>query len=366
MNELASAIHTLIETHERFLIATRPQAQRNVIFAREALRFALATRGAKAIALPELSPSHTSEWAGILPPKTPASIPAKIIISLPKNKTKEVQYKEHDDTTTFVITPKEKMDAKDITVREELPEVDVAFFFFPYEDSFRNEVIKHVSLPSKEKMVFLLENEKTMAEKIYTISESTTFRPEEEIVWATLLYCSLVLETDNFRIKTNADSFHLAEQLVKRGANTDALAALEEQKEGDGGRNLSYAQILGRALARTQVDEATHSSWTFLTQKDFQKSGIQSDKKEVAVKDVLEYIERIVPRVETSFLLWEGNPHVSCIIKSKNNAFISRCAATDSFSCARTVCRGEDFSSFTHAELKIRELLKETKYDTIM
>ncbi|MDP2676902.1 MAG: hypothetical protein Q8O83_04420 [bacterium] len=365
MNEPAPAIHSLIETHQRFLVASRPQAGRAILYAREALRFSLEVKESKTITLPPLSQTHIEELGSFLPPAHKSPIPSKIIISIPREKTKEVQYEEKGDEALFIITPKEVMEPAEVLVKKELPQVDVAFFFFPYEDSFRNEVMRHVSLPSKERMVFLLENETTMAEKIYTISELTVFRPEEETQWATLLYLSLICETDNFRIKTSAGSFHLAGELLKRGANTESLASLETREHGEQ-RTLSYAQILGRALARTQVDEATHSSWTFLTQKDFQKSGIQSDKKEPAVKDVLEYIERIVPLVETSFLLWEGNPYVSCIIKSKNKAFITHCAETDSFSCGGPICRGEQFSSFTHAELKIRELLKEAKYDTIM
>lgn len=364
MDELASAISSLIDTHERFVIATRPQARRDILLAREALRFALEIKGSKTISLPALTDMFTNEWKTILPPQSAREIPSKILISLPKEKVGEICYEERADKTVFIITPKNAMREQEISIREELPEVDAAFFFFPYEDSSRNEVAKHVTLPSKDNMVFLLENEKTLAEKIYALTQSIAFRPEEELLWATLLYTSLVLETDNFKRKISPRIFSLAERLLKRRANTDAIPR-EEEKKHEGSRNLSYAQILGRALARTQVDEGTNSSWTFLTQKDFQKSGIHTDKKEGAVQDVLAYIERIVPRVETSFLLWEG-PNISCVIKSKDKKFISQCARTESFSCTDTACRGENFSTFTHAELKIRELLKEAKYDTIM
>lgn len=364
MDELASAISSLIDTNKRFVIATRTHARRDILLAREALRFALEIKGAKTISLPALTDMFTSEWKAILPPQSAHSIPSKILISLPKEKVGEIRYEEQTDKTVFVITPKNAIREQEISIREELPEVDAAFFFFPYEDSSRNEVTKRVSLPSKDKMVFFLENEKTLAEKIYTLTQSIAFRPEEESLWATLLYASLILETDNFKRKISPRIFNLAERLLERRAHTDAVSQ-EEEKGHEGSRNLSYAQILGRALARTQVDEGTNSSWTFLTQKDFQKSGIHTDKKEGAVQDVLAYIERIVPRVETSFLLWEGL-NISCIIKSKDKKFIGQCARTESFSCTDTACRGENFSTFTHAELKIRELLKEAKYDTIM
>lgn len=359
MDEQLETIKHLIEANETFLLATHPSADIAFLLAREALRYALNQNGKKTITTPILS-DEDAQWLGtIVPSYLEKTIPPKLIIAFPKEKPGEISYREKENEMMFIITPKEPFIKEDISIRETPPEVDAAFFFFPYTDPIYERTRETAVLPAHEKTVFLIENEKTIAEKIYAITSTLPFETtRNEAVWATLLYFSLLSETNYFKTKISPFLFSLAASLLLRGARLKDAPRLQtiSTKEPF---TLASLHILGRALARTHIDESTHSSWTFLTQKDFQKSGIAQEAKERVIEKIMARIEIMLAAMHASYIVWEGNPHIYCMVKSGNADLLMKCKSEESFVCSGAICRGGKFDTFTAAELRMRSLLKD-------
>lgn len=358
MDERLETIKHLVEANKTFLLATHPSAEIAFLLAREALRYALDQNGKEIITTPILSDAEAQLLGAIAPSYSGKTIPQKLVIAFPKEKPGEISYHEKENEMMFIITPKEPLAKEDISIREMPPEVDAAFFFFPHTDPMYERAIETAVLPAREKTVFLIENEKTIAEKIYAITCTLPFQtPRNESVWATLLYFSLLSETRHFKTKISSSLFSLAASLLLRGARLEDAPRLQTISMQEVSL-LSSFHILGRALARTHIDESTNSSWTFLTQKDFQKSGIAGEIKERVIEKIMTHIETMLSAMHALCIVWEGNPHIYCMVKSGNKDLITKCESEELFVCKDTICRGGKFDTFTAAELRMRSLLK--------
>lgn len=340
-----------MEENDTFAIATLPGACVSALFAREALRDILRIQKKKLIIFPDLPEKLKNGWNDILPPPTP-SITPKVKISIPKEKSEEVAYHEEETEAAFVVTPKGGLTLGDVRVAFQKPEVDAAFLFFNDAHPFFRQLQEYIILPQKDKMAFFGEKSHTYAEKIYTLAHD--MRATDTACWPTLLYLSLAGETEQFAISVTPNVFSIAGKLLEKGADNTHLPRLQEQE-----RRISHANLLGRALARTQIDEERNTSWTFLAQKDFLRSQIAPEEKESATSVILPQIRSRIPNVSTSFMLWEKTPHIHFCAWSKNPSVIARIATLPDVQTNEQICTGGGFENFTQAELRLRQLSQE-------
>lgn len=354
MKPVNGALKNLLENHNRFVLAAQNNSPPHVFFAKEALGTLLSGANKQFFSYPQLPQDVQNDYKDILNSSFLSTISSEIVISFPGDiPLEEARFQE--DGRSIIVTPKSKIAPSDIEIIELKPNTDAGFFFSPYTDDFVELLSVHVLVPPREKIVFFTENKRTLAEKILDVDDALD-NAHAGKTFATLAYASLAEETDNFQKGISAETFEAAKKLIELGADKDALRAAEERK-----KHISSANLFGRALARTRIDERTASSWTFLTEKDFEKTGKMFDGS-----SSLQFIKELrgtLPRTDTSFLLWESSGKIHSCLFSENKKTISFFAERlgKAGSPAHVVAGG--FSNFSEAEIKIRELLRDaTQY----
>ncbi len=126
-------------------------------------------------------------------------------------------------------------------------------------------------------------------------------------------------------------------------------------------KKMNFAQLFGRALARTRVNDDLSSSWTFISEEDFEKTGSQSFDRNIFHKISRKMDDFIPPRM-FSFVFWQEENGVYCMATSdeeskKNLVLLAEKTGAD--------LTGEyfvagPFENFSSAEIKIKQALKET------
>ena len=154
-----------------------------------------------------------------------------------------------------------------------------------------------------------------------------------------MLFASLILETDNFKNRVTEGSLNLAHHLLSLGADKKFIDEVIKKDF-----SLSFAQILGRTLARTRLNKSLQSNWAFISKNDFEKAGIKNADTSL-IRRIIKEIREIIPRQPTLIVLWEDR---------ENNVW--------ALSTAEEKNEKEDigpYKSFSEAELKIQQTLKE-------
>lgn len=357
MTSVNGALKNLLQNHNRFVLAAQDNLPLYVLFAKEALGALLSGVGKQLFSYPQLPQDVQNDYTDILHFSPHSAISSEIIISFPENASlEEVRFQE--DGRSIIITPKAKINRSDIEIIELKPDAEAGFFFSPYADDFIKTLSLHVVVPPREKIVFFTENKRTLAEKIFDVYDALD-GTYTETPFATLAYASLAGETENFQKNISAETFEAARKLIEFGADKNALRAIEERK-----KRISSANLFGRALARTRIDERAASSWTFLTEKDFEKTG-KAFVGSYPLPQFMRTLRAALPQTHASFLLWENGGKIDACLYSENEKMISFFAEHlgKSDSSAHVIMNG--FANFSEAEIKIRELLKAAKYDTI-
>lgn len=116
---------------------------------------------------------------------------------------------------------------------------------------------------------------------------------------ASALMAALEMATKHFKPqRTGITELGMALALVERGADPSAVEQalrLEEQ------RRAANPQLLGRALARSRVDEKTRTAWLTLSADDFARTGTQPDEAE----HIAEHMAECFPACERAVLMWQ-------------------------------------------------------------
>lgn len=356
-NNINRALLHILETHSRFVIASEHDAPQEVMLAKEALRALLFYSGKHFFSYPGALTALAKEYQNMVSVIPQNTLPSDVIISFPADSNiGEVRY-ENEARPSFIITPKEKFDISGILTREMLPVAEAGFFFFPYDHALTEDIARYVALPSREKIIFLAKNTRTFAEKIFDISRAAPdFKPNE--IFATLLYASLAEETDNFRENVSVRTFEIAKELIEIGANKDLIRSVSDTQ-----KNINQAHIMGRALARTQVDSKTSSSWTFLAESDFQKAHYNFFD-EYTLPYFIKTVRRALPPARASFLLWENGGNVHACVYSEDENMLSFFAGSLGKAQKNRYLVVDGFKNFSEAEIKLKEVLKDMLVNT--
>mgnify|MGYP001589556569 CR=1 FL=1 len=127
----------------------------------------------------------------------------------------------------------------------------------------------------------------------------------------------------------------------------------EEQK-------IPFAQLFGRALARTRVNDDLQSSWTFISAEDFAKTNFQYADNKIFHK-ISNKINGFFPPLPLSFVFWQEENGVYCLAaeNGEEKKFMPLLAKKMGVDAEENYFVAGPFDNFSSAEIKTKEALKE-------
>ncbi|MCH7882822.1 hypothetical protein IIA95_00145 [Patescibacteria group bacterium] len=353
MNDREGTIKEFIENGKRFLIALDPSAEEATLLASLALKKILENHDKEIFFWPPLSNTFQEKFKTIFSIRENPKIIQKIKIKIPKNiALEEIRYEEEPDALGIVISPKEPMEPDELSIEKVPYEVDTAFYFFREDEAESRKIQTPVAKPPQEKIIFLLKNSRTLSEKIHDIDETLNESLASDETVTTLLFASLIYETGHMQNAASAKTFALASALLNKGANHTAVSNIVEQE-----KDIARAQLFGRALARTTIDTGLKTSWTFLSRKDFEKT--QLEPAEDMLVALIRKIRKFIQHQPFSILCYEAS-EIGTIIFGENTAILTGMAERLGREPKSLYFFGPSFPTFSEAEIKLRELLKES------
>lgn len=356
MIEALEKIQAIIKESTTFALLSKKNCEDYKLLAKSALEKALLEKNLGVVSLPEY-PEFKNQWGAILPEQKNSPTLCQTSIRIPKNqhKVKELNYENNEDFLNLVITTENgEIDKNNIIFEPILPKADAVFCFFePNEFETSQNSEQEIILPEKEKIIFFSSNGLTYAEKISQIIK--VFAPEtfslKEI--STLLFASLVSETNNFDRSINQEVLFFGSELLSHSADKERVKEILNK-----GKNLSFAQLLGRGLARTHINETSPASWTFLSADDLKKTRT-TDISNAYFYNILCRIRNNIPRRLLSFLFWQNNQNIYAIVGADEEKELMPIANIFGVKLHSKYFIAGPFNNFSEAELKFRNVLKE-------
>jgi len=124
-------------------------------------------------------------------------------------------------------------------------------------------------------------------------------------------------------------------------------------------RSIQFAQILGRALARTRENKLFLSSWSFISLDDIKKAKVES-KSVNFFNYVLEEVIRNIPPQPIAIIFWQDKNGIWCIIKPNSRKDIfEKMKEKSTFSSKDNYLLAGPYTNFSEAEIGIRRSIKE-------
>lgn len=354
MTEALEKIQSLVQEAKTFALFSKKDSEDYKLLAGEALKMTLSEKKTSAISLPEHQ-EFKKKWGRLLPENKTNIFPQQTSIRIPKNlyKIKELSCEENEEFLSLVVTSENNKLSKEAIVFEPiLPKIDAAFCFFePHDIDALNEFEKNLILPKKEKIIFFTSNEKTFAEKIFQIIE--TISPESQPAISTLLFASLITETNNFVRPVNQEVLRFGSELLSSGADKETIKTILDKE-----KTISFARLLGRALARTHADEILDASWTFLSRKDLEKTENLNFSPSF-LYDIARNLRNLIPFRSLSLLFWHSNDSVFAMAVADEENKLVPLARHLGVSLQSRFFTAGPFNSFSEAELRFRKALEE-------
>jgi len=107
-------------------------------------------------------------------------------------------------------------------------------------------------------------------------------------------------------------------------------------------QNLSFNQLLGRALARTRINKSLQSIWTFIPKEDLEKTN-NKDAGDSLFFQIIRNIKNLIPSQPIAIIVWQKNEVVfGAMLKDDE------------------IKTSGPYKNFTEAEIKIQKALNET------
>ncbi len=356
MADALEKIQSIFQESKSFALFSKDDCEEHKLLAKETLKHALSQKGIATIALPDHL-EFKKKWKNIIPENKNSILPQQTSIRIPKNqyKVKELSYEENDGFLSLVVTSESGELNKDSVIFEPiLPKVDAAFCFFePTEINLLSEFENRLILPTKEKIIFLTSGEKTFAEKISQIINLVAAETFSLPTTATLLFAGLITETSNFTRPINQEVLRFGSELLSLGANKEAIKAIIDE-----GKNISFMRLLGRALARTHIEESPSASWTFLSRNDLEKTG-HSQAPPLFFHNIAKNLRELIPFRAVSLLFWQNKQVfvLAAADEEKEIALLSRHLGAELQS---NFFVAGPFENFSEAEMQLKKAFEET------
>jgi len=350
MTATQETVKNIINSSAKILLVREPSADEATILAMLALKNILGEAGKKIFLSPAPSENFAEKFGKIAPREQAAEMPQKIKIKIPKNSPiEELRYEEDENFFSVLISPKNKMEPAELLIEKSPLDFDAAFCFFAGMDGWK-KINAPIARPAPEKTVYVARDEKTAAEKINEIHAILNGPAPLPRVTATLLMASLVFETDNFQKQSRA-VFALANIFLDAGADQKTV---EEITLAD--KKIELAQITGRALARTTIEPNLKTSWTFLTRRDFEKTGVAALKENMLF--LLRKVRSNIAPPPCSIVCFENGDEVQSLIYHEDKNVLANLAMSLGGEPESLYFFASGFKNFSEAETKIRQLLK--------
>lgn len=124
-------------------------------------------------------------------------------------------------------------------------------------------------------------------------------------------------------------------------------------------RSSQFAQILGRALARTRENKLFLSSWSFISLDDIKKAKAES-KSANFFNNILEEVIRNIPPQPLAIIFWQDKNGIWCIIKPNSHGDIfEKMKEKSNLSFKDNYLFAGPYANFSEAEIAIRKSIKE-------
>lgn len=355
-------IQEIIEKNKSVALTLKENPDEPEILSREGLRLFFQNKGLSVYLWPEIPENLKSKWSPILTNHSNPPFFNEVFLRFPKSSfdIKEVNYEENSDFLTLKLLAGESEIEKEKIIFESRPTtIDSLVFLSSSEIEELPDFGEKISFPDEEKIILITPEEKTLAEKTFEIIElggAETIIRENNL--SNLLLATLLLETNNFKKKVNENSLNLAHHLFSLGADKKFIDEILNKEF-----SLSFAQILGRTLARTRLNEPLQSNWAFISSQDFTKAGIKNQDV-LMVRRLVNKINELVPSQPIFITLWEDNERKVWSLMTHETESSSS-GIFEKLSNHLGPGRKEDFivtgpyKSFSEAEIKIKQILKE-------
>lgn len=356
MEQNIETIKQILEKSQSAGILLEENAGEDFFLAKESLKSALLMKDLPLILLPIEPPQYAQKWIPFLSANN-SLVPQKITINVPKDKypIQELKYDENDNFFSLMLTIKgEGFSKDDLILEKALPKADSIFYFSPSSNLNKVEDFKDsIELPEPEKIVFISPNEKTISEQVFDIISSLNLQTEmvKASHLATLLFASLIKETDNLTKNISKNLLQAAASLLEQGADKKTAQNILSQE-----KTPHFWRLLGRALARTDVDKATESSWTFLAKKDFEKSELEITPE--LFSQILKELNKSIASQTFSLALWQNSEEIKAIISSSDKSKLDFLASHLGIEPQNDFLETGPYRTFSEAEIQLRRVLK--------
>ncbi|MGB9598836.1 MAG: hypothetical protein ACPLZH_03280, partial [Minisyncoccales bacterium] len=362
MAEVLEKIQVILKESKTFALLSKKEAEDFQLLAKEALKVALSTKNLEIISLPQES-NFKEKWQELLAKGPLLSPPSKTAVRIPKNlyKIKELKYEDEKDYLSLIITTEnEPLDKNAVIFQPLRPKTEAAFCFFePKESDILDAFSSEIELPPKEKIIFLSKSEKTLAEKIFQIIKITIPHALSLVNVSTLLFASLIKETDNFSRPIEQEVLRFGSELLSSGADKEVVKKILNKEKA------ALVQVLGRALARTTIDEESKTSWTFLSYKDLEKTG-NLNQPPSFYNNLVRELRKNLPFQPISLIFWQdyslleaGKQNVFALVAAEEEENLLPLANNLRVALRSKYFIAGPFKNFSEAELCFKKALKE-------
>lgn len=331
MEERMLTIKNILNGSKTFALILSKNFKEYELLAREALLITLKENGFGASLYPENPKEFNEEWRRLIPDNCKNNgVPRKTTsILIPKEiyDIKEIFCGEDDDFFFLDVNSESELDKNHIAFKEKPPVFDAVFFFGGQNCEYPDKFPETLPLPAKEKIICISADEnKTASKKVSEIIENIREDSPVSKAASTFLFASLLLET----------------------------GARKEKKE-----SLSFAQLFGRALARSRNNETLQSVWTFISKEDLEKTGNSEAKPELFYK-ISRKCREIIPINQLAVIVWQNESGIQAIISEKNSGkYLEIVGQSLKARKENGFIITETFASFSEAELEIQKAIKE-------
>ncbi len=356
MAETLEKIQDIFKEAKTLALFSKKNEEEYKFLAKEALKHALLQRGADIISLAE-HPEFRKKWKKLLPEEKNIASPCQTSIRIPKSqhKIRELNYEENKNFFSLIVTSENGELKKESIVLEPVPQkIDAAFCFFEPAENVLAEFENKLTLPPKEKIIFFASGGKTFAEKIFQVIKTIAADTLSLQNLSTLLFASLITETSNFTRPINQEALRFGGELLSIGADKELVKIILREE-----KTISSAQFLGRALARTRLDKTFNVSWTFLSQKDFEKTGNLNAEHSFFYSIGLS-LREIIPLVPISLIFWQTGKQIFAMAMADEKEDLEFLGQRLAVSPQSKFFIAGPFSSFLEAELSFQKALGKT------
>lgn len=325
---------------------------------RRALRLAVREKGGSAKGFPPSPIDIQKKWNSIMPEGEARDFSFSTSLLVPKKNLdiKEVSYSDDDNYFSITIqSEREGLNQNNVVFQTNPIQLDGLFLMKPVKD-YPSVIGERMILPDKDKIILLSETGLLSAKEIYELTATICGENITKEI-ATLILASLILETNNFTENASEENLSLGSALLGLGADKDSIRAIIRQD-----MTYSFAQLLGRALARTRNDKDLQSVWVFLSEADLQKTGYAGAQENIFYS-TLKKVREIVPRESFYLMLYQKGETVRAIISSDPEMEQSEVTQklTEKISAAKAngFFLAGPYANFSEAEIALSQALKD-------